>query len=406
MTAHARHRRRLLAFLAASPLAVPLLRAVHAASQPGAALITAPDQALNVFDFEAVARQTLPPAHFGYLATGVDDDQTLQANREGFERLRIRVRRLVDVSRIDTSVMLFGQKWPTPIVLAPVGSQRAFHAEGELAVARAAREKRHLQILSTVASTGVEDVTAARGAPIWYQLYPTDQWDVTRGLVARAAGAGCAALVLTVDLQGGSNRETGERSARTDSRTCTACHKEPAATPFEQTRVYLGTKPMFRGLDLSQVTALQARSMTWDVIARLRDLVSMPLLVKGIVMREDADLAVKYGVDGIIVSNHGGRAEESGRATIESLVEVVDGARGQVPVLMDGGIRRGTDVFKALALGASAVLIGRPYVWGLAAFGQAGVEEVLDLLTAELVTIMRQAGTRSIAEIQREYVVG
>ncbi|MCA1676542.1 MAG: alpha-hydroxy-acid oxidizing protein, partial [Actinobacteria bacterium] len=205
MTSQCRARRQLLQFLAASPFLSPLAAVasgLQASTSPLEDLITSPEQALNVFDFEAVARQRLPPAHFGYMATGVDDDATVRANRDGFNRFQLRVRRLIDVRQIDTSVSLFGVTWPTPIVLAPIGSQRAFHADGELAAARAAKTGKHLQMLSTQTSTSVEDVIRERGEPVWYQLYPTDQWTVTRALVQRAQSAGCPALALTVDLQG------------------------------------------------------------------------------------------------------------------------------------------------------------------------------------------------------------
>ena len=396
-------RRRLLQFLLTSPL---LAEAVSVADALGLAaddpVIRSPEQALNVFDFEAVARQKLPPAHWGYLATGVDDDATIKANREGFSHYSLRVRRMVNIRDINMGVSLFGTSWDSPIVLAPVSSQRAFHNDGELASARAAGVKNHLQILSTVASTGVEDVMAARGAPIWYQLYPTDQFRVTEALVKRVHAAGCPVVVLTVDLNGGSNRETLARGVRADRRDCSMCHD---GDPLLVTR-RLPRKPMFSGIDVSGVTRLYPFDMTWAYVKRLRQHWPGKLVIKGIVTRDDAELAVKHGVDGLIVSNHGGRAEESGRATIDSLVEVVDGTKGRIPVLVDGGFRRGTDIFKALALGADAVCVGRPYIWGLASFGQAGVEAVLDILRRELVTAMRQAGTRSISEITRAYVVG
>lgn len=378
-----------------------LAPAMNAFGQDPDAVVTAPGQALDVFDFERVARAKLPPAHFGYLATGVDGDETLHANRAGFANYAVRVRRLVDISRIDMSVSLFGTTWETPIFLDPVGSQRAFHPEGELAVARAARSRKHLQFLSTVTSTGVEDVTDARGAPIWYQLYPTDQWAVTQALVRRAEAAGCPVLALTVDLQAGSNRLTAERSIARDTRDCATCHGSKPPKWFED----LPRKPMFKGLDLTGVTDITPINMTWDYIKRLRDIWPRKLIVKGIVTREDAELAVQHGLDGLVVSNHGGRAEDSGRATIESLGEVVAGVQGRMPVLVDSGFRRGTDIFKALALGATAVGIGRPYIWGLASFGQEGVERVLDILRAELMIAMNQAGTRSVAEINRSYVV-
>jgi isopentenyl diphosphate isomerase/L-lactate dehydrogenase-like FMN-dependent dehydrogenase len=374
----------------------PVLRA-FAGDEP---LIDSPAKALDIFDFERLARTRLPPAHWGYLATGVDGDATLLANEAGFGRYRLRVRRLVDTRSVDLSVDLFGTRWPTPIFLDPVGSQRAFHADGEVATARAARSRGHLQVLSTVSSTGVEDVNDARGEPVWYQLYPTDQWAVTEALVARARNAGCPVLVLTVDLQGGSNRVSLARSIPLDTRDCTGCH----STSRTRLTGFIAEKPMFEGIDIGSVTDLTPPDMTWDYLKRLRDLWPRRLVVKGLVTREDATLAVENGVDGIIVSNHGGRAEDSGRPAIDSLAEVAPAVAGRVPVLMDGGIRRGSDIFKALALGASAVGIGRPYIWGLASFGQAGVERVLDILRAELAGNMRQAGTRTVADIDRSYL--
>jgi isopentenyl diphosphate isomerase/L-lactate dehydrogenase-like FMN-dependent dehydrogenase len=399
----AENRRRFLRLLAASPLlgfsSLSFANSGDVQDLIEDAIAT-PEQALNVMEFEAAARKKLPPAHFGYMATGVDDDGTLGANRAGFERYQLRVRRLRDVQKIDTSVRLFGAAWDTPIALAPVGSQKAFHPGGEIAVAKAARAKGHLQILSTMSSSPVEAVNEAMGAPVWYQLYPTNDWNVTRGLTKRAEAAGCPVLVLTVDLQAGSNRESFMKSRRVDARTCTDCHTGGFA--YNTT---IRRRPMFQGLDLSKVVTQYPLDMTWEIVRRLRDTTGMKLLLKGIVTREDAQIAVEHGVDGLIVSNHGGRAEESHRGTIECLPEVVAGAAGKIPVLIDGGFRRGTDIFKALALGASAVCVGRPYIWGLAAFGQAGVEAVLTILRRELQMVMRQAGATSIEKITREYLV-
>ena len=410
-------RRQFLKYLAASPLLAasslmardleflqqPEPPSTSAASMLGDTMkgngpITAPERALNVLDFEPAARKALPPAHFGYLATGVDDDATVRANRDGYSRIQIRARRLVNVEKMDMSVKLFGTTWETPIFLSPVSALKAVNPDGEVAVAKAARSKNHLQIISTVSTCSVEDVTAARGAPIWQQLYPTNVWEITRTIIKRAEKAGCPAIALTVDLQEDSNRETLFRSRREDDRDCTNCH----APGFKG---YVERKPMFDGLDVSKVTALHFAGMNWDFVKRLRDATPLKLVIKGIVTREDAQLAVEHGVDGIIVSNHGGRAEETLRPTIECLPEVIEGAGRKIPVLMDGGIRRGTDIFKALALGATAVGIGRPYAWGLASFGQPGVETVLTILRRELLGIMRQAGTPSIAAIRRSSVV-
>jgi isopentenyl diphosphate isomerase/L-lactate dehydrogenase-like FMN-dependent dehydrogenase len=399
-------RRRFLKFLASSPLFAlgasgawsALIETAEAAEVdgPNRALIASANDALNVFDFELVARQTLPPAHYGYLATGVDDDATLLANRTGFSKIQLRARRLVDVSRIDTSIELFGATWKTPIVLAPVGGQKAFHADGEMASARAAGARGHLLILSTGSTTSVENVTSAWRGPIWYQLYPTDTWRITQALVKRAERAGCPVLVLTVDLPFGRNTETEARFRQSDTRQCASCHQPGWAG-------YFRSKPMFDGLDVTGVSMF-APGLTWEVVRRLRDITKLKLVLKGIETREDAELAVRHGVDGIIVSNHGGRAQEGGRGTIECLPEVVEGVQGKLPVLIDGGFRRGTDIFKALALGARGICIGRPYIWGLSAFGQAGVDKVLSILTRELTLMMRHAGTTSVGKIDRSFI--
>src|SRR5438477_4640500 len=379
-------------------------------------VISSPDQALGVMDFEPAARKNIPPAHWGYLATGVDDDATVRANRDGYSHIQIRSRRLVDVTNVDMSRTIFGTKWDTPIVLSPVSAQKAFHPDGELGVARAAGKKGHLIMLSTVATASIEDAIAARGGPVWQQLYPTNVWEVTQAIIKRAETAGAPAMVLTVDLHDGSNRETLFRAQRVDKRQCSMCHTG-GYSPFARGKPgtssasggfagFAARKPMFSGLDISKVTQLYPLAVDWDFVKRLRDTVTVKLLIKGIVTREDAQLAVEHGVDGLIVSNHGGRAEDTLRPTIESLPEVIEGVSGKIPVIVDGGIRRGTDVFKALAFGASAVGIGRPHAWGLAAFGQPGVEAVLEILRRELRTIMRQAGTISVDKITRNYVAG
>jgi len=400
-------RRVFIQYLAASPI-LSALRALaqEPSSTPARLLealgerpIGAAKDAISVFDFEAVARQKLPPAHYGYLATGVDDDRTVRANREGFDRLALRARHLVDVSRVDTTTELFGRRLELPLFLCPAASQKAFHPEGELAVARAAREERQLMMLSSEGTSAVEAVIAARGEPVFQQLYPTAEWRITQSLVKRAEAAGCPALVLTVDLPLGTNRDTSRRFSRLDSRSCAACH------PDQSFAAYVRRKPMFDGLDLAGVTDSVVPGMTWDFAKRLKDSTSMKLVLKGIVTREDAALAVEHGADAVIVSNHGGRSEESGRSAIDCLPEVLEAVAGRLPVLVDSGFRRGTDIFKALALGARAVGIGRPYLWGLAAFGQEGVEVVLRLLRAELETVMRTCGTPALRHITRDSVI-
>jgi isopentenyl diphosphate isomerase/L-lactate dehydrogenase-like FMN-dependent dehydrogenase len=363
-------RRAFLRFLAGSPLLATQL--------PDDFVISNPEQAINVLDFEAAAKKALPPAHWGYLTTGVDDDATLKANLEGFSHYQLRPRRLVDTTKIDMSVDLFGSKWETPIVLAPSGT--LFHSEGPLPVARAAQKQKSLQILGGFQerNQAIEKVMDARGGPVWYQLYASQDWATTESTVKRIERAGCPVMVWTVDILGGRNLETVQRLRRLDTRDCRSCH---------------ATDPQVRPGQAGQNT------LTWETLRRLKNTTSMKILVKGIETTEDAELCVRYGADGIVVSNHGGRATNSGRATIDSLPEVIRAVRGRIPVLVDGGFRRGTDVFKALALGARAICIGRPYMWGVAAFGQAGVETVLAILRREFNLVMAECGKKSVAEI-------
>jgi 4-hydroxymandelate oxidase len=393
-------RRTFIKYLAASPLyaGLPSVQCfVEAASlQDVDGAVNRASDALDVFDFEAVARRNIPPAHWGYLTSGVDGEETLRANREAYSHYQLRARRLIDVSKIDMSVELLGTRFDSPIIICPLGAQKAFHSDGELAVARAAKARGHLQVLSTVTSTGVEEVIAARGAPVWFQLYTTSSFDITAKLVKRAEAAGCPAVAVTVDLPAGRNIETAIRWARSDTRTCTACHAPGGSIVF--------TRPMFSQLDTTGL-AISSSSLTWDFIKRLKEVTTMKVLIKGLESGEDAKLAVANGADGIIVSNHGGRATDTGRGTLECLPEVVAEVRGRVPVIVDGGIRRGTDVLKALALGATAVGIGRPYIWGLGAYGQAGVERVLELLDNELRLAMVGVGARNLREITRASIV-
>ena len=384
------HRREFLKFLAASPLLTDFSVFAQEVEETIGERLTDPSEVINVFEMEAIAREKMPPAHFGYLSTGVDSDITLRANRAGFTRFQIKPRRLVDVSQTDTSVNILGTEASSPIFLCPVGSHGAYHSEAELGTARAAAAKGHHMILSTQASTPIEEVTEARGAPLWFQLYPTDRWEYTVAMLQRAEAAGCTAVCLTIDLPGGRNTETQQIFTRQDTRTCSSCHTGQA-------------KPIFDGLNMRGV-GLNNPAMTWDVIARMKDVTDMKVFIKGIEVAADSALAVQYGADGIVVSNHGGRATETDKGTIECLPEIVSAVNGRIPIIIDSGFRRGTDVYKALAMGASAVGIGRPYCWGLGAFGQAGVERVLDLLNRELLITMQGSGTPTINSIGPDYV--
>src|SRR5438552_4894980 len=395
-------RREFLKFLAASPY-VAALGGVAAFVQPGALaqrpeeasdLIAHPDNALNVFDFEEVTHRNVLPGHWAYMASGVDDDLTLHANREVFKHVQLRPRRLRDATKVDMRVELLGTVYASPIFLCPTGGEKSFHGDGEVAVARAAKARGTLQILSTATSTAVEDVNKALGRPVWYQLYAPPSWDANVALLHRVEAAGCTVIALTVDNTTGRNSETYLRTRPKDLAQCNACHEGgPGGGPRPMTAPL--TMPGGRGSN---------PAMDWAFVDRLRAFWKGKFIIKGIDTHEDARLCVAHGIDGILVSNHGGRSTETGRATIEALPEVAAEVGGRIPVFVDGGVRRGTDVFKALALGARGVGIGRPFLWGLGAFGEAGVDRVLEILQGELKLVMGNCGTRTVADITRAYV--
>ena len=406
-------RRRFIKFLAASPLfaGTPIAALAQEGLYPQRPpdpfvwaprdyehLISSPKEALDVFDFEPVMHKNVPPAHFGYLASGVDDDVTLRANRDGFLKFQLRPRRLVDVSKIDTTTEIFGQKYRTPIVIAPAGEHRAYHPDGEEGVARAAKTGDHLMILSTQATASVGDVIAARGRPIWSQLYATDKFEIAKHHVLSMERQGSIAVAVTVDRSGGRNQEVLARMRRTDTRHCADCHDDSSLAAKNR------DIPIYQGADLSGLANIQSPSLTWDTVKKLRDLTKMKMVLKGILAWEDAKIAADTGIDAIIVSNHGGRADESGRSTIESLPEIIKVA-GTMPVLIDSGFRRGTDIVKALCMGAKGVAFGRPYLWGLGAFGEPGVERVLEILRTELTVAMQQAGAPSIKDLKPAMVM-
>lgn len=388
-------RRRFLRYLAASPVAAAALDLPALAQRKVGPDVQLAEDVLNVFELETIAKRNIPPAHFGYLSGGVLGDRTVESNRLAFDAWRLKARRLIDVSKVDLSTKLFGKTLGSPVMLSPLSSQRAFHPEGEAAVGRAAGKRKAGQILSALTTVSLEDVMAAHQGEVWQQIYPTNRLEAALAVVKRADKAGAGAIVLTVDLAGGGmRRETQELGARLDTRECSACHKQSGGYDFSR-------KKMFDGIDQNGLFAPTNASLTWDVVGRLRDVTKRPLLIKGLMTAEDAAIAVKRGVDGIVVSNHGGRAEESLVGTLDVLPEIVAAVNGKMPVLIDGGFRRGTDVFKALALGASAVCIGRPYAWGLGAFGEDGVSAALRLIDEELTQTMRQTGVTKISAITK-----
>jgi 4-hydroxymandelate oxidase len=393
-------RRRFLEFLAASPYVAACggvaayLEGAFAQGTPD--LIGAPAEALSVFDFEEVAHRKVQPGHWAYMASGVDNDETLRANREGFRHLELRPRRLRDATKVDMRVELFGTAYESPIFTCPTGGEKSFFTDGELSVARATRARGALQILSTSTSTPVEEVNKAHGRPVWYQLYAPSSWDACEKILQRVEAAGCPVVLLTVDNTTGRNSETYLRTRPKDLRQCSSCHEGQPGTAVKE-------RPMYDGIDMTGV-GTQNPAMDWAFLDRLRKAWKSKLMIKGMDTGEDARLCVDHGIDGILVSNHGGRSTETGRATIEALPEVVAAVSGHIPVFVDGGFRRGTDVFKALALGAKAVGIGRPMLWGLGAFGQAGVERVLEIMQGELKLAMGNCGTQKLTDITRAYV--
>jgi 4-hydroxymandelate oxidase len=405
------NRRAFLQWLAASPLLASAAIEAEATELPSRLpdpmswaptereAIKSAKEAINVFDFEPVARKNVPPAHFGYMASGIDDEVTLRVNREGFLKFQLRPRRLNDVSKVDMSIELFGTKYSSPIFLAPTGGNQFFHPDGEVAVAKAGRAGDHLYMLSTSSNMAVEEVSGARGAPVWFQLYASPSWEVAAALIRRAEAAGCPVLVVTVDRLAGRNQETLFRLMRDDTRDCSGCHDRSSFAKRALRR------HNYDGIDLTAVTGSgESSNLSWETLKRMRDITKMKIVLKGILTAEDAELAVQNGIDGIIVSNHGGRGEDSGRSTIDALPEVVAAVNGRITVLIDSGFRRGTDVVKALAMGAQAAGVGRPYLWGLGAFGQEGVERVLELMRIETRAAMQQCGVRSVRELNPSFV--
>jgi 4-hydroxymandelate oxidase len=398
----AQNRRSFMRFLAASPLAAAAQRPdpmVWAPFDPNH-VIASPEEAVSVFDLEPACRANVPPAHFGYMASGVDDEATLRANRADFQKFKLRPRRLNDVSKMDLSIQLFGRTWGSPIYIAPIGGSAAYHPDGELAIARAAKAGNHLQMLSTMASASIKDATEARGAPIVFQLYPTASFEVAKLLVKRAEAAGSPAVAVTVDQSSGRKLETQLRLARTDERDCTQCHDRTSP------QASVARKGNWAGIELEKfgIRGIGATGLTLEFFKRLRDVTDLKILAKGISTPEDAALCVSHGLDGLVVSNHGGRAEDSGLSTIDALPGIVAAVQGRIPVLIDSGFRRGADVVKALALGATAVGIGRPIIWGLGAFGEEGVARALQIIHAEARSIMGQCGARTVKELTPAHV--
>ena len=353
---------------------------------------------VNLADFESIAQERLPRGVYDFIAGGAEDEVTLRDNCAAFKRYHILPRVLVDVCRIDSSTTVLGESISVPVLLAPTAFQTIAHAEGELASARAAGSIGTVTVVSTFSSLPLEEI-AASGAPRWFQLYCYRDRGVTSEFVQRAEAAGYSAICLTVDVARVGRRER-------DLRNGFQLPQGVRAQNFGRLTNAMAIKAyQSEGGAFSQyISDLVDPSLTWEVVDWLRSITRLPLLIKGVLAATDARLAVEHGVQGIVVSNHGARQLDSVPATIDVLPDIVRAVEGRAAILLDGGIRRGTDVFKALAMGAAAVLIGRPYVWGLAAAGEAGVAQVLELLKEELEATMALAGCPSVRDINPTFV--
>ncbi len=350
---------------------------------------------INLYEYEALAQAKLTSMAYDYYASGAHDEITLRENHAAYDRIALRYRVLRDISRRTTATTVLGHDLSMPVIVAPTAFHKLAHPEGEVATVRATGNAGTLMILSTLSTTSIEDVLAAATGPVWFQLYVYKDRGATRALVERAEAAGCSALVLTVDPQVRGRRERDVRNRFQLPAGLSVKNLMPAGQEaFPQEAQDSGLA--------AYVTSLFDQTLSWKDVEWLCGLTKLPVLLKGIVHPEDARQAADYGAAGVIVSNHGGRQLDTAPATIAALPDIVDAVAGRVEVLIDGGIRRGTDVVKALAYGARAVAVGRPVLWGLAADGQRGVERVLELLRFEVDLAMGLCGCASVEEIGRD----
>jgi isopentenyl diphosphate isomerase/L-lactate dehydrogenase-like FMN-dependent dehydrogenase len=354
-------------------------------------------QFTNLLQLEAMARELLEPAYFDYIAGGADDELTLRRNREDFERLVLRPRVLVDVSEVDTSTTVLGTPISLPVMIAPAAGHKMCCAEGEIATAHAAHSAGTIIILSTLSTVSMEEVASASPGPRWFQLYVYKDREVTRSLVQRAEAVGYQALCVTVDVPVIGNRERDLRNAFTFP------YPLPNFAQAELERLPVGVVNVESGLGL-YIASKWDPSLSWKDIDWFRSITRLPVVIKGILTAEDARLAMEHGASAVVVSNHGGRQLDSVPSGIAALPEVVEAVGDRIEVYMDGGVRRGTDVLKALALGARAVLIGRPYMYALAVGGEEGVKRALEILRDELSRAMALTGRPTIASIDRSLV--
>lgn len=345
----------------------------------------------DLMQFEPLARQRLSQMAYDYVRSGGADEITMRDNRAGFERLKLSPNVLVDVSRIDTRVSLLGSELESPIQLAPIAYHRLYHAEGEAGTARGASAMGSIFVISTFTTTSIDEIASNTRAPIWFQLYVQRDRAFTKDMVQRAVAAGCKAVCLTVDTPVLGNRYGQLSFSLPKELECMHLRGLPLNTP--------GASQGHKTQRGSMQEVLFDPSFNWNDLEWLRSVAGVPVILKGVLSAEDGRRAVERGADGVIVSNHGGRNLDTVPATIDALPRVVEAVAGRIPVMLDSGIRRGTDVLMALALGAKAVFIGRPYIYGLAVGGDKGVERVISILRDELERAMALTGRRSIAEI-------
>ena len=374
--------------------------------------------AINIDDLRRLAQRRLPRAVFDFADGGAEDEVTLRANRSDFSRLTFRPKILVDVSKRDQSTTILGQPVSSPLILAPTGLAGMLWPRGEIAAAKAAGKRNAIFTLSTLGACSIEAVAEQATGPLWFQLYVMKDREVTRSLVERAQAAGYKALCLTVDLPVLGQRERDMRNGSTIPPKITVRSVvDTLQHPGWLYRVWFGTKVTFENFvgssaELSPdtgtlwkyVNSLNDASVDWDDLAWFRSIWGGPLAIKGVMTAEDARRAVSMGVEAVIVSNHGGRQLDSLPSAIEMLPEIVDAVGDRAEVILDGGVRRGTDVVKALALGAKACMIGRPMLFGLGAAGESGVERALEILETEIDRTLALLGRPTLADLDRTAV--
>lgn len=353
---------------------------------------------INLLDLESHAKDSLSQMAFDYYAGGAGDEHTLRDNIEAYDRIRLRPRMLVDISKMDMSTALFKTKIDMPIMIAPMAFQRLAHKDGEVAMAKAAARHNTVMVLSTLATSSIEEVAENATGPLWFQLYVYKERSITRELVSRAEKAGYKAIVVTVDSPVLGKRFRDVRNNfQLPAELKMGNFADDILEKFPQTDGDSGLA--------AYINSIYDTSLTWKDFEWIAGLTKLPVIVKGVLRADDAEHAMNSGAKGIVVSNHGGRQLDTTIATIDALPEVVTAVGGHIPVIVDGGIRRGTDVLKAIALGANAVLLGRPLLWGLTLGGEDGAAHVLDLLKMELANAMSLAGCGNLESITEDLIV-